>query len=380
SVSQRAADRFVFEVNTSVQAITKRMQEYEQVLRGGVGLFMASEHVDRKEFQTYVANLLIDTYWPGIQGIGYAQMISPDSLTAHEKSIRSEGFPDYMVYPPGERDVYSAIVYLEPFTSRNQRAFGYDMFSNPIRKEAMQKAAETGQPAVSGLVTLVQETSTDIQAGFLVYLPLYSVDKPLATEEERWRLLKGFVYAPFRAKDLFQGILGEGPPTLDFQVFDGDQPLTDHLLYDSRQDTLRRDEGGQHQSQRVIALQGRAWTLQFKSTQTFDQLMGSTQPTIIATTGLIIDILLFVVIYTMARNRENAVQRTKEITLLVEGLSSSEQRLKRTHEIAKLGSWQYDLKRKKFGCSDQAYRILELATDAPINYKRYMEVIHPEDR
>ena len=38
---------------------------------------MASEHVDRKEFQTYVANLLIDTYWPGIQGIGYAQMISP---------------------------------------------------------------------------------------------------------------------------------------------------------------------------------------------------------------------------------------------------------------------------------------------------------------
>ena len=70
------------------------------------------------------------------------------------------------------------------------------------------KAAETGQPAVSGLVTLVQETSTDIQAGFLVYLPLYSVDKPLATEEERWRLLKGFVYAPFRAKRSLPGDSG----------------------------------------------------------------------------------------------------------------------------------------------------------------------------
>ena len=63
-------------MKTATDAIEKRMQEYEQVLRGGVGLMKSSKVVDRQEWQVYVSNLLIETYWPGIQGIGYAGMIN----------------------------------------------------------------------------------------------------------------------------------------------------------------------------------------------------------------------------------------------------------------------------------------------------------------
>jgi len=75
-VNKQVESRFLFEVKTATDAIEKRMQEYEQVLRGGVGLMMSSKMVDRQEWQVYVSNLLIETYWPGIQGIGYAGMIN----------------------------------------------------------------------------------------------------------------------------------------------------------------------------------------------------------------------------------------------------------------------------------------------------------------
>src|SRR5690606_4660819 len=104
---------------------------------------------------------------PGLQGVGYALVIAPGELAVHEQRVRNEGFPGYSVHPAGPRDSYTSIVYLEPFDKRNQRAFGYDMFTEPIRRAAMEAARDSGEIAISHTVELVQETDTDIQAGFL---------------------------------------------------------------------------------------------------------------------------------------------------------------------------------------------------------------------
>ncbi|HNY42717.1 MAG TPA: CHASE domain-containing protein, partial [Bryobacteraceae bacterium] len=168
-VDGRAKDRFEFEVSQAREAVIKRMQEYEQVLRGGVGLFRGHEGLSREAWHHYVANLEIDTYWPGIQGIGYSVMIPAAQRDAFIQRIRREGFPDFTIKPEGVRDTYSSIVYLEPLDWRNKRALGYDMFSEPTRQAAMIQARDSGKPAVSGKVTLVQETDKDVQAGFLMY-------------------------------------------------------------------------------------------------------------------------------------------------------------------------------------------------------------------
>ncbi len=219
-VDERAKDRFEFEVSQSREAITKRMQEYEQVLRGGVGLFRGLDGLSREDWRRYVTNLEIDTYWPGIQGIGYSIMIPAAQRDALAQRIRREGFPDFNIRPEGIRDTYSSIVYLEPLDWRNQRALGYDMFSEPTRQAAMIQARDSGKPAVSGKVTLVQETDKDIQAGFLMYLPHYRKGLPLGDEGQRRAALVGFVYSPFRATDLMQGILGSRSPLIDFKIFD----------------------------------------------------------------------------------------------------------------------------------------------------------------
>jgi CHASE1-domain containing sensor protein len=46
------------------------------------------------------------------------------------------------------------------------RAFGYDMFGEPVRHSAMQKAIDSGLPKLSGKITLAQETGKQDQAGY----------------------------------------------------------------------------------------------------------------------------------------------------------------------------------------------------------------------
>jgi len=153
--------------------LRERISTYDEILRGAAGFFAASQNVSRSEWRDYVSALALDEGYVGIQGLGFSKLIRPADLDSHIQAIRSEGHPEYGITPPGERPVYSAIVYLEPFYGRNLRAFGFDMYSEPVRRAAMDRAILTADIAYSGKVRLVQETDSDVQPGVLAYLPVY---------------------------------------------------------------------------------------------------------------------------------------------------------------------------------------------------------------
>jgi hypothetical protein len=159
-------------------------------------------------------------------------MLRPGERAAHEAAVRAEGFPDYAISPPGERDPLSSIVFLEPFSGRNLRAFGYDMYSEPVRREAMERARDSGEQALSGKLVLVQETDVDVQAGFMIYEPVYRRGMPLNTVDERRAALRGFVYAPLRAGDLMRRLFRVPATEIEVELFDG-QPAPGNLLFSS---------------------------------------------------------------------------------------------------------------------------------------------------
>ena len=379
-VESRAQDRMQFEVDKAIRAIEKRMEEYEQVLRGGVGLFKATDNVSRSMWKEYVSTLLIDTYWPGIQGVGYSEMIEPQDVQEHIENIQNNGHPNYIISSGGEREIYSSIIYLEPFSGRNLRAFGYDMYSNPVRREAMDRATDTGKPALSGKVTLVQETNKDIQAGFLVYLPLYHSNMPIITLEERRAALRGYVYSPFRVKDLLRGILGGNSSLIGYQIYDGETLNADQLLYDSRDKEDLLQSIGNYVDIRALKLQGRRWTIQFHSHVVLDKQLGSPLPSMVATGGLVVDILLFFIITSIVRHRKNLIQHSRVLTQALDELQINYKRLKRTHQVASIGSWQIDLSTNQLIWSDETYHIFGLSPGAPIDYEKFIELIHPDDR
>ena len=141
--------------------IAARLAANAGILHSGAALFDASKSVEREEWRAFARRLHIEEHLPGTQGVGFALLIPREQLSQHIQAVRDEGFPDYTLRPAGEREVYSSIVYLEPFEGRNLRAFGYDMLSEPVRRVAMERARDENSVALSGRVRLMQETGKE---------------------------------------------------------------------------------------------------------------------------------------------------------------------------------------------------------------------------
>ena len=312
SIQKDATERFNAAVQLAQHSIEERMAAYASILRAGAGLIGSSEHVSRDEWRFFVESLQLKTTYPGIQGLGYAVVVPSAGKAALENSVRTEGFPDFAIQPSGERDRYSAIIYLEPFDWRNQRAFGYDMLFEPVRREAMERAASTGEIAMSGHVTLVQETDEDVQSGTLLYMPLFREGMPTGTPQERLAAIAGFIYSPFRIGDLMHGILGPGDGSLHFDLYDGGKVEEDLLMYCSRRAGstspknqamhTTRQEHAQFSADVPIEVAGRVWTLRFTSSPEFESAVFSIQPALIAAGGMVANLSLFFVLFSIARN------------------------------------------------------------------------------
>lgn len=310
---ERAHDRFAFRIKTIESALRERLRACEFLLRSGAGLFAASEEVTRAEWRKYVTELQFDKYYQGFQGLGCSKRILPSEKKAHIRQIREEGFPNYDIHPDGERPEYTSIIFLEPFDWRNQRAFGYDMFSEPTRKEAMVKARDTGLAAVSGKVTLLQETDKDVQAGFLMYLPVYRKGEVPETTEQRREALTGYVYSPFRMNDFMRGILIEKREYVELQIFDGDEPLKDALIYPGGDmESLISHSGHQHlfTHQSIVEYAGRRWLLVFTPSPYFEEIIDTKPVNALLLLGIIVSLLLFAVVLSLTKSRSQAVSLT----------------------------------------------------------------------
>ncbi|WP_173273604.1 CHASE domain-containing protein [Thiosulfatimonas sediminis] len=302
AILEKAETRFNLNSDEIAAAITERLHTYEMAIRSGKAYFDSSQEVTREEWNQFVSSLKIEYRFPGIQGLGYSEFIKPDELDAHVAKIRAEGFPNYSVRPPGKRDMYTSIVFLEPFDWRNKRAFGYDMYSQETRREAMNRARDTGSAAVSGQVTLVQETTTDVQYGFLLYEPVYRKNAEILTLEQRREAIIGYVYSPFRAKDFMQGILNFSHRGLYLELYDGNLPNENSVLYKTNGiETLKNSNELTFSRTLTLNHSQRVWSLKITAGPEYLAQDTSLQPTMVGILGVIIDLLLFAIITYMGR-------------------------------------------------------------------------------
>jgi len=270
STENNAKQAFGYHCREIQAQILDKLDDYARLLHGGEALFAASDVVTREEWNLFSRRLRIENQLPGIQGFGFSLLIPQPALAGHIREIRGEGFPSYTVRPAGDREVYSSIIYIEPFSGRNLQAFGYDMWSEPVRRAAMERARDTDAAALSAKVVLVQETAEDVQPGVLMYVPVYRKGMPTASVAQRRAAIRGWVYSPYRMNDLMRGLLGSRHPEkedlLQFRVFDGAKPSPESLLYDSRpagRDAVARMAGERFTWQAPVDFNGHRWTLRF---------------------------------------------------------------------------------------------------------------------
>jgi len=272
SGAERDEARLQNAVLNARERIVSRLEAYTTTLRGGAGLVSVSDSITCDGFREYLSRLAVQDRYPGIQGIGWSERVASGE--------------------PGPVDERHAIRCLEPLDARNRAALGYDMYSEPTRRLAMARARDSGQPAMSGAVLLVQEIrETAQQPGFLLYVPVYRGDTVPSSVAERRRLLQGFVYAPFRAHDLFRGIFGPGErPRVSIAVYDGDTVAEEALLYASP-----RPDGHvpAFRTRGRLQVAGHPWTVVYESLPAFEDASTSYLVPAVVGAGLLASLWLF---------------------------------------------------------------------------------------
>ncbi len=353
--------------------IDARLHAHAQVLRSGAAFFAGSEDVTRNEWREFIVRSRIGLNLPGIQGIGFSLLIPASELAAHLDRIRAQGFPDYRIRPEGERDPYTAIIYLEPFSGRNLRAFGYDMFSDPVQRAAMEHARDKDLAALSGKVRLVQETEQDVQAGTLMYVPVYRTDLPTDTIEQRRAALLGWVYSPYRMNDLMAGIVGDwernGGREIHLLIHDGERIAPETLLYDNPADfqppsngfrpATRIDDQGSGASRpeasdavhRVIDFNGNRWTLSLVRPRLQTGFFHDYRIWSVALIGSVISLLLTALVLALIEVRARARELLVELAARKRAeseLLARESLLRATVDNVPFEFWARDLEGRCF--------------------------------
>ena len=281
---ERDDARFRNAAQSAHDRIVSRMEVYTSTLRGVAALFHSSDTVTASEFRTYVDRLDLASRYPGVQGVGWTRRTG-------------SGWP-------GSATERHAIRYLEPLNARNRAAIGYDMHSEQVRSEAMDRARDRAEPALSGKVVLVQEIFGPKQPGFLLYVPVYAGGMVPATVAERRIALTGFAYSPFRASDLFKGIFGsEREPRVSFNVYDGTRVDSAALLHHSPHAEPHRPE---FTSTDRIEVAGRSWTVVYASEPAFENTSSGLLAPGVLVAGVLVGAFIYWLALGQARAREAA--------------------------------------------------------------------------
>ncbi len=380
NLEEQQSALFQSEVRNAVEMIEARMGTYLQILRATGGLLKTQPQVSREQFHKFIDQQGVGTDHTGIQGVGFARLIRPQELGAHIESVRREGAVNYTIRPEGERPLYSSIVYLAPPLGRNLRAIGYDMYAEPVRHLAMQRAADTGEISLTGKVRLVQETGQDEQAGFLVYAPIYREGAPLTSVEERRADLVGWVYAPFRMNDFLTGVYGEHTGNLLIDIYDGVDTTPANLMH-TEQATPHdpKDKPSTiYETVQTLHLLGHTWTLHMRASDLMLSRIDARLPTLLGLGGVLMSLVLAFLIRVLVTRREQAMAMAIKMN---EALVQERAKLSAIIAGTHAGTWEWNVQTGETTFNEHWAQLIgyQLSELEPTSIETWIRRAHPDD-
>jgi PAS domain S-box-containing protein len=306
---------------------------------------------------------------PGIQALEWVPRVPAATRAAFEAAERQAGVADFAIHPEPSGDECFPVEYIEPL-AENRPALGFDLASSAVRLEALERARDTGQPAATAPIHLVQDRCQ--QFGFLVYLPVYDCGAACDSAAARRAHLRGFVLAVFRASDFVRAAaIGVQRDSVDFRVSDrpgGDEAAsaTPCVYAEIRADQMLdvgavtagrlRDRQTKLARRDTLEVGGRQWALESRPSLAWLAREDTYTPLGVALGGVLMTVLCTGWVQTLvgrARRVDRLVQqRTSELSEVSRGLAQQvhdrqqaeralEQNLSRQMRINRL--WQEEL-------------------------------------
>ena len=317
-IQQSAQVRFERLTERVVGEIERRVNLALYALNGVAGLHAASNSVERDEFNTFVGLHDLEHGFPGVLALGIVERVPRAQLAAFEKRQRAT-VPEFAVQTTGDAPDLLVIKYLEPFAA-NQRALGYDVGSDAVRRRAAERAIQTGEPSLTAPIHLYGHRSSHV--GFLYFIPIYRHGSNPRTRAEREQALVALAFASLVVENIFSGLHEAGEGMLDIDVFAGRIETPSLQMIDTGKDKYAGDLAGfaLRNAQRMfrdeehVTIGGRDWTIVMSSLPHFEASVDTASPFLFSAAGGIVSLLLAIMLWTLGTARARALALAREMT------------------------------------------------------------------
>jgi len=300
--------------------LVKRLTMPVYGLKGARGTLAAMEgRISRQAFRAYVESRDLPSEFPGARGFGIIEKVEQADLDAFVAMQRRDDAPDFRVHSLGRETTHYIVTQIEPL-GRNVQAWGIDSGANPIRRQAIEQAVDSGEATLSSPVQLVQDLKKG--PGFMLMVPVYKQGRDPGTPAERRAALLGLLYAPLVASELLQGATDQAASLLDLRLsartLDGEfAPLLATrqgaaLSLEEVADSAQADEPVGDTSYFTVA--GREFRLDAALTHDAAISLLGLSGVGLELGGALLSLLLAVTVYLLAAGRARAEQMARGMT------------------------------------------------------------------
>ncbi|WP_157270667.1 CHASE domain-containing protein [Azohydromonas aeria] len=300
--------------------VLRRLRVYEYGLLGARSAVVAAgsqaDEISVEQFRRFGAAQDFPRQYPGLTGFSFVRRVPPGQENAFLAQMQRDGWPQVQIHSTephaGDRFV---VQYIEPIEG-NAKALGYDVMSEPKRREAARAAIRDGTLTVSAPIQLVQ-SPTQTNRSVVLYLPVY---RGIRTPEPPLRDAQAFglVTAPLALQDVLFDFDDEDD-AYALALTDVTRAQAPERIYVATQ--WQRDPSARVE-QVVLPVYGRRWQLEVQASPAFVQRLNLRSPLAVALPATAACVLLASLLGAglRARQRERLiVQERAQTAAVVDG-------------------------------------------------------------
>ncbi|MCX7043468.1 MAG: EAL domain-containing protein [Gammaproteobacteria bacterium] len=286
AISRSERNQLERRAERSFAAVQTQLENCGLLVRTVQALFLASDEVTPREFDSIYSNLRPRELFPSLQAVAYSQRrIDPETGREH--------FITTMIAPgPG-----------------NERLYGLDLATQPLNLKALTLSRDADLPAMSGSFTLIQRLGLPGPSdGITIRLPVYSPGEPPLDVTERRRRVVGSLAVSFRVSKLLESAVpADTRETMDVRVVDITDGQRWPLFYSARSapSALGAPQALDYRYSNDIRYGGRTWRM---------ELIGHPGggsplwfPALTLAGGVLASLLLALLTWSMANTRARAL-------------------------------------------------------------------------
>ena len=361
SIENNAHERFLNHTKYAQSVISVRIKSYTDLLRATGSMIHSTDILSHRKFHEYVQSLDLAQNFPAVDAFNFAVHITDAQRDVFVDDLRREmqrfvpnGNP-LEITPPGRRDSYLVVTYIEPDQS-SPGHYGVDLMANRYFSRQLADARDRGTVYASGTPIPPLSRPNDSHLG--MRLPVYRAGTGLDTVAERRDAFVGSLGIAFSLPKLLYGIMDEIPiaglrmtlidvgPGLDIRGQDTHgRPL---ILFDSRGSTSNPtpplDAGDDVFSVTMpIDFNGRPWKTTFSAKKTALYTdVDFYYPKLMMAFGFFGSVLLYALLHTLTSSRRAALALAQEMT---SELRESQNKLQLSHQkLRRLADHAYQIK------------------------------------